>query len=393
MSSSSSNFVATSSLGYNPQNPSKNQKNDARGNFRNMIDVLNMGKKIHFGQIYPNSASQLNSDPFICITDGNHYVLRDVNKKIPDIEANCSENGFTQSWLQTRASVWANLNQRQGPISTPSLQPNVNSNAPPLNTNQIIVNMVDNFAIDDNIMDTLFSEFQYTGLNTDLIFKTMLIEAHEEINELLSDVTAILVFIATRGVRPDRRRVMSTMSREGFDRINGLIAKYTILVNAVPTNSDDITFARIVATFPNLFSTLLHKYQNNGIIRFPGDNESVVCPTPLKFPNAPALIPKNSNFNYLFNDWCTFVDDFGRTINRRTARDNVNDGKTHGLQRTIQINYGHIIRESGKLTDAQREEFLKNVGIKRDVTRENEALLTSPGNVEPEIKNVIVERQ
>jgi len=184
--------------------------------------------------------------------------------------------------------------------------------------------------------------FDYEGYNPNTFFKELQkIEPNGK--QLESDLAVLVYFSVVRGNKPTK--AMQKMSDKGRTKLNTLLTKYKV-INTVPKHKSDITIARIAGVAPILVATYM---KNMDKARVVGDVPDEVI-RPLCTPSGAALIPRNHEFDWLFDIWMKWALSFNNVIRNGKESEKVPF-------------FANIIRRSDYLSDEERIGALSSLGI------------------------------
>jgi len=184
--------------------------------------------------------------------------------------------------------------------------------------------------------------FDYEGYNPSVFFKELQ-KIEPDKSKLESELSILIYFSVVRGNKPNK--AMQKMSDKGKTRLTTLLNKYKV-INSIPKHKSDITVARIAGVAPLLVATFVKDTERARIVGDVPDNKI----KPLCTPSGAGLIPRHSDFDWLFEEWLKWAYSFNNIIKNGKESEKVPF-------------FGNIIRRSDYLTDEERIEALGKLGV------------------------------
>jgi len=184
--------------------------------------------------------------------------------------------------------------------------------------------------------------FDYEGYNPSSFVKELM-KIEPNAKQLESDLCILAYFSVVRGNKPNK--AMQKMSDKGKNRLSGLLTKYKV-INTIPKHKNDVTIARIAGVVPFLVATYMKDMDRARVIGEIPDPKI----KPLCTPSGAGLIPRNQEFDWLFNDWLKWAYSFNTIIKNGKESEKVPF-------------FGSIVRRSDYLSDEERIDALGKLGI------------------------------
>lgn len=230
-------------------------------------------------------------------------------------------------------------------------------------------------SIDATIFD-FYELIKYSGLDVKLIYKKFF-EKEKDKKKAMNDLAKILIFVNERGTRFDKEKVKQRMDPKGMASMQSIITTYGIKL-ASPTSAEDITFSRLVATFPHILLRIRSELRIKGKLRTVGSVPLRIMEV-LCFPGGSSLIPVSSDYDKLFELFFQWADSFDEIIKgSKVDIDTIRPSATSGKKRDPEAvrKYAQTARENNPMGDKERIACLYTVGI-----------LTMEGNIVDENVN------
>jgi len=188
--------------------------------------------------------------------------------------------------------------------------------------------------------------FAYQGFDPQVTFdelKKCAAAAGKKRDDFMEDMTALLVFFASRGSKyVGKKKAKGKTKTEGKAKMDALYATYKI-TDDYPNNAEDITLPRISSVFPHLTARLFSSNVGRRVTKSPYFEA-------LQFPAAASLIPATAEWNGFFEKWLLWAIEYDSTVNPEKA--NAENVK----------NYAGIARRSQYTSEQFRKKIMKDLG-------------------------------
>jgi len=189
-------------------------------------------------------------------------------------------------------------------------------------------------------MSTLIDDISYIGFDIYTVIGSM---TKKEVNKeaFKKDISVLITIALSRGTKI--KKMVVKMSDVGKKLVEDLKKKYEIK-DTVPKSATDVTLGRVLACFPTVAATILHK---NAEINLVG--EGGIIDRRLMFPGSVAIIPKS--FDLLIARYKRWSETFSEVI---------------GADKSQVALYSKIIQDNNYYTEDSRIEIMKTLNIRNE---------------------------